>query len=93
MKTNPLIKSENFYCGFDNDSTCNRGRIYFLGHHFGNFFTFGPDWGVNAGKIAFNREARAIDMNCPEIKPADSLEEILIQLEKWANTPVNKLIK
>jgi len=76
----PLIKSENFYVGFE---TAKRGRIYLNGNFFANFFTMPPDWGKHANKIAFNRDALAIQMECPEIMPHDKVEEFLPLLERF----------
>jgi hypothetical protein len=77
----PLIKSENFYVGYDTADDRPKGRIFLNGNHFANFYTVANDWGKYTNKICFNREGMAIDMNCPVIEPQDGLEIILNKLE------------
>lgn len=61
-----------------------KGGISLYNVHFGNFWKIGPDWGNNAGKWAFNRDGLAIDLNCPLIKPKETLHEIISTLNEWA---------
>lgn len=90
MKLNPLIKSENFYVGFETSGEYPKGRIYLNSNHFANFYTINNWHESQNGKIAFNREAMAIDMGCPAIPPmVGGLEEILKQLEIFYKT-INK---
>jgi hypothetical protein len=89
-----LIKSENFFVGFDNLKNCDykRGRIYLNGNHFANFYTLDKSWGeavisrggINkTGWIAFNRDALALEMNCPVIEQCESFEKLLEILENF----------
>ena len=87
---NDLVKSENFYVGFDSkpSDAIKRGRIYLNGNHFANFYSLDPSWGKHkdgdkTGWFAINRDGVATGMGCPVIEPCPTLKDALDKMESF----------
>jgi hypothetical protein len=85
-----IYQTKNFFIGFDYPlSARGRGRVYLNGEHFANTYVIPPDWGSEAGRVALNRDLKALDMGFPPTRTFDTIDSMLKNLQQWYDSTTN----